>query len=888
MPLRVLALASVAWLWLSACTPCSSSADCGAGRTCGSGTCRTTTVCSPGATAACTCARGADGTQTCNPLGTGLGDCNCATLACTPATCATVPSLVGKDLDAAGALLVAAKLRLPDPIDPQGFIVERRVADPPVSILQQSPAAGSLAPLGTAMSLVVTLPPEQQSLGSRADHFLVGDLVQDTPTSAQAYLDAIDPPTISSRTTLADWKTANGFGLPADAEASAIYSNHTDLGFGRHMHMRRAGKHVAFYVENYPSVEDAIAGRLLIATVAMEWSPREDGSAPADRFTKFFVFNRKGARITDPILDDFGPKQQPAVCLACHGGAISDPTYSNGGDLGARFIPFDLDSLAYSQRKNFTRADQEGAFKKFNEAVKATYPAADTSVVPELVDGWYGGPSHPSAVFDGTYTQLGWRSPAAAPALYQAVYARSCRSCHAQREPFRDFATYAQFIGKAPLVRSKMFEDGAMPLSERGYLNFWLSFPSQPKILAQAVGQVPFHGPGSPVARIALTNAGTLRPGQRITLDGSDSMFADTLTWTQAGGPAVTLVVSGALVAFTAPAAPATITIQLVAKAGTLGSPPVLLAVSTVDPPGPPTTVTAIAKIGGAQVSWNAPANTGNAALTGYRVIASPGTATANTGGGVTTALVEGLTPGASYTFTVIAQNAGGLSSVPSAPSNLISVPAVPAGSPTQPTNLVITPLAASARVAWSPPTNPGASAITSYTIKVSKAGAAFTTIANAVSPTTITSPALTTCNYQPGTVGSQACGSPSQYSFTVAATNTQGTGLTATASAIPLVSYAKDGVSRIWAEAPLPGGTRCVSCHGPGHAPDLSSPEPTPFNQARAHALPLDPGNTLYTYSTGTVSPGLPKMCSSQICILTNLAEAKTIQQWITDGTLP
>ena len=51
---------------------------------------------------------------------------------------------------------------------------------------------------------------------------------------------------------------------------------------------------------------------------------------------------------------------------------------------------------------------------------------------------------------------------------------------------------------------------------------------------------------------------------------------------------------------------------------------------------------------------------------------------------------------------------------------------------------------------------------------------------------------------------------------------------------------------------------------------------------------MPLDPSNSIYTYMTGTVSPGLPKMCTSQICLPTTSAEAVTIQQWINDGTLP
>ena len=892
-------------LGLAACTPCRTAVDCAAGQACTSGSCLAANVCTPGAAAACNCPGGAEGTQVCNAAATGFEACKCGTAACTEATCVTVPSLVGKDLDAAGALVAAAGLKLPDPIDPLGFVVERRVADPPVSILEQSPAAGTLAPPGTSLVLRVTLPPDEPSPGQPHAHFLRGALVQDTEASAQEYYSAIDPPAISSRTTLADWRAANGFGQPADAESSATYVNHTDLGFGRHMHMRRAGKRVAFYVDNYPTVEDAIAGTRLIATVAMEWSPRENGSNPSDYFTKFFVFNRRGARITDPILDDFGPKQQPALCLACHGGAISDLTYSNGGDVGAHFIPFDLDSLAYSTRKNYTRADQEAAFKKLNEAVKATYTAADTSVVPELVDGWYGGPTHPKAAFDGTYTQAGWQSSAAAVALYQAVYARSCRSCHAQREALMDFSSYAQFTGEAGLIRARIFEDGEMPLSQRGFLNFWLSFPSQPKLLAAEVGQIPFHGPGRPVARIALVTSGVLRPGQTITLDGSSSAFADTFLWSQVGGPAVSLRPAGGQVTFTTPAAPApaaTFTIQLIAAVGTLQSTPITLAVSSVDPPGLPTSVTAIARIGGAQVSWNTPGNNGNATITGYRVLprsTTPGGAEPVGTASDTTALVSGLTPNKSYTFTVVAQNAAGLSSAASAASAPILVPNVNPGSPTAPLNPMAIPGPASATVSWSPPVDQGGSPITSYLITVTRGGAFVATVATASSPRTIgpapaplPNVALVTCNYQPGSPATQTCGSSSQYqySFTVAATNSFGTGLTATTAPMtPKVSYTEDGVVKIWTQAVLPGpagSNRCTSCHAGGQPPNLSGADTTTFTNAKAE------GNFIFDYPTGGVVGIItPRMCTtgsmSTICFSTSSAEAMTIAQWLLDGSL-
>ena len=157
---------------------------------------------------------------------------------------------------------------------------------------------------------------------------------------------------------------------------------HTDLGFGRHMHMRRKGRRVAFYVDNYPSIDDAIAGTRFFATVAMEYSPGPRGTESDPYFTQFYVFNKAGERITDPILDDHGPKQNPAVCLVCHGGTTDLGYPANGGNLDARFIPFDLDAEQFSDRPGYGRAEQEAAFKSFNEAVLLTWQDAAAHYPP--------------------------------------------------------------------------------------------------------------------------------------------------------------------------------------------------------------------------------------------------------------------------------------------------------------------------------------------------------------------------------------------------------------------------------------------------------------------------------------------------------------------------
>jgi hypothetical protein len=95
--------------------------------------------------------------------------------------------------------------------------------------------------------------------------------------------------------------------------------------------------------------------------------------------------------------------------------------------------------------------------------------------------------------------------------------------------------------------------------------------------------------------------------------------------------------------------------------------------------PSAPEGVSAVAGDGQAVVSWTAAAANGSP-ITGYRVSASPGGATADVGGTTTSTVMSGLTNGTSYTFTVTASNVVGTSpaSLPSAP--VTPQEAVPAG----------------------------------------------------------------------------------------------------------------------------------------------------------------------------------------------------------------
>lgn len=704
-------------------------------------------ACSSGETNRCSCAGGGEGLQQCLSSREAFGACVCSDACAGGAACVAVPALTGMDMDQAGAAVDAKGLRLPDPVDAKGFITVQQIADPPVQVLDQSPPAGTLVKPGTRLTLTVTLPPDQESLGLPNSNFLVGNLSQDTEESAKTYYDVLDPGPFPTRATFADWKEANGFGTVADAEASAIYMTHTDLGFGRHMHMRRKGRRVAFYVDNYPTIEDTIAGTRFFATVAMEWSPGPNGRETDPFFTQFYVFNKRGERITDPVLDDHGPKQNPAVCLVCHGGTTSDPAYANGGNLAARFIPFDLDAEEFVDRPGYRRADQEAAFKAFNEAVAVTwqdaaaqYPPSDPPPVPELVDKWYGGAGHPSPTFLSEATPDGWNGSLEARDLYHKVFAKSCQTCHAQREVTRNFSTYDKFFAAKALIEQRVFEEGVMPLSQRGALNFWLSYPHQPKILAEWLGTA-LRSPGKPVARIAVVHDGHfLTPGTPVLLDGTGSQYATDFAWRQTAGPAMELIpvtADRSKVRFVAPAGVVTMRFELVVSMAGRTSAPASANVSTQGVPTAPSFVTAVAGVDSATVAWTAPASDGNSPIQHSTVTASPGATLVQATGNGTQTLVTGLNAGTAYTFTVVATNEFG-DSAPSAPSNAVTV----FTNPGPPTAVVATRGNQQVALAWTAPSNTGGIPLAGYRITGSPAPT--TPVQVPASPTAAIIPGLT------------------------------------------------------------------------------------------------------------------------------------------------
>ncbi len=142
-------------------------------------------------------------------------------------------------------------------------------------------------------------------------------------------------------------------------------------------------------------------------------------------------------------------------------------------------------------------------------------------------------------------------------------------------------------------------------------------------------------------------------------------------------------------------------------------------AVTPTAPSAPtaPTGVAASAAAVSAKVTWTVPSSDGGSAITGYRItpyLGGQAQSPVNVAAPASSAQVEGLTAGSSYTFTVIAINAIGLSPE-STPSNAV----VPTGAslPGAPTAVTATAKSSGALVAWSAPASDGGSPITGYKV---------------------------------------------------------------------------------------------------------------------------------------------------------------------------
>lgn len=295
--------------------------------------------------------------------------------------------------------------------------------------------------------------------------------------------------------------------------------------------------------------------------------------------------------------------------------------------------------------------------------------------------------------------------------------------------------------------------------------NLWVTMFNQDQVL-RITPLLPPDPPGSPSAS----------PGDQASTvtwtapnNNGAAITSYTVTPKTGGGSLTPVIVSGSppltLATVTGLTPCTTYTFDVMATNGMgTSSATTTASVQVYGPPGAPLTVSAGAGQGQAQVSWSPPLNDGCNALTGNSVTSSPGGLTATVAGNATGAMVNGLTNGTAYTFTVTATNAAG-AGPPSAPSNSVTPVATVPG---QVMNVKAVGGDAQATVTFFTPVDDGGSPITAYRV---------TPYLGAIAQTPITFNSTATTQVVTGLMNNKS------YTFRVAAKNLVGLGPDSTPS---------------------------------------------------------------------------------------------------------
>ncbi len=399
-----------------------------------------------------------------------------------------------------------------------------------------------------------------------------GTLQTNSAEYARAYYAAIDP--LNQRSTLAGFKSVNGFGNGTGTELSATFGDSRDLGYGRRLSARQnADGSVAFLVGNYLVNTAGIYGYSTLnldaavvqdpqwhkGTSAIEFSAVSAGGV---RFAKFYSFDAAGNRVTSLDLDGRGEKALPTTCLSCHGGradpltpAVGSPTglalfpvQANSasqarGDAQAHLHALEVDVLGFSSAAGYTRAAQEAAIKAINKIILSTYPIATPTAFAEdagrriatvnewqgtaanLIKNAYGGDGLPNTSFRDTYLPADWLANGQST-LYQSSVVPACRACHILRgtknQADLDFDTLTKFTSYAARIKEHVIDRGDMPLAKIVADKFYASSMANNMALFLA---------SAPLAFVTQDNVGnSLKAGRPIADTDPDRVISTGAT----------------------------------------------------------------------------------------------------------------------------------------------------------------------------------------------------------------------------------------------------------------------------------------------------------------------------------------------------------------------
>jgi len=420
-----------------------------------------------------------------------------------------------------------------------------------------------------------------------------------SPEYAKAYYSAVDES--ESRTTLANWKSHNGFDEGFDHHV--IFRDSKDLGYGRDMYARiNDNGSLAFFVNNFVLAlgkgNPANYGPLnllaavdqnmdyLLGSNAIELSPIDENDDQSDLILKFFTFsapdeNGEQVRIESADLDGRGIKHMPGMCQVCHGATLlplnADGSFNLLTLKSAKLNQLEVDSFEFMETGVYSKTNQQPAIKTLNQAIHDSFATLatrdsfepgfwDSSFAQLVAQGRYGGDGFISDEFVEADIPTGWQQtsnrPEGVEILYKQVVEPHCISCHSlrgfnagndqdldevlvnglvtQTGNSINFSSYEKFIGYSDLIIDYVYRRGAMPLSLRNYEQFWGKDSEAPNLLA---GFLPGFDVVNELGLVQQAGNAVARAGQDrsarspVLLVGSGSYFANTFSWQVLSAP---------------------------------------------------------------------------------------------------------------------------------------------------------------------------------------------------------------------------------------------------------------------------------------------------------------------------------------------------------------
>jgi hypothetical protein len=392
-----------------------------------------------------------------------------------------------------GAPVVTIPLTLPQ-YDDQGGLNPREDAAFANTVLPNTPPfVSAITAKLDGVTIATLAPPSSVSLPSDGiddpERFLSYKGL-DSRRSACQYYRAIGAVSgcdadgnLQNGVTFDQWKRQNKMApYNVTPEYTATFVNQVDLNLTRNHHGTRVGPNqLSFYVCNHlgptDATQDAIdtavanarAGRNLVACVAMDYSvsPGVNGDRP---FIKYFIFGPSGELLPSVNLDGRREKFAPGVCVGCHGGQHYAGLYPEDGtgvaNVGAHYLPWDVDNFAFSSKAGLTKTDQLAQIKALNQLLLESNPEQGLA---DLINGWYvNGTNVPNEAYvPASYAAT---TDAGAATYYHDFIKPYCRTCHvAYGKPYNseDYDTFytGHLRGNVCGDDDQPYRDNSMPNS---------------------------------------------------------------------------------------------------------------------------------------------------------------------------------------------------------------------------------------------------------------------------------------------------------------------------------------------------------------------------------------------------------------------------------------